>query len=984
MALLQGVQKQAGSFGGAVLLALFAAANLFAADWKIKDGTGSSFLKDSGPDKIDLKITTPETVTWAREDDRDFFLNFSGGEVTGPAEKLLFPDGMILEIFFSPDLSKGGEWLPLVTCGNTFTSGYSVWVRKNGQVLIFLPGVKNAYNLIDAKLENLRDYTLKFVRTSGRGEVCLNGKLISRFPSTGKMKHTPGEPFRLGSTPKWKYYGNIYSLRIEKYSEGALNPKEKKLDYPASEIRPVPGVTDPEGTVIVSDFTQFSPKPLAGTCLRSWTWGCRRADFFPGYKYVLMSSGDPDDAVISLSPKLEGAYDVYLGLRANTLPVDFKLSVPDGRTRYRVRIGAASPKFHPNTEVLIAKNVKMDGGKIAFYPGGWMFLGYIKFIPSSNPRKVDYPKWNCVSVTKEDPDYRKIAEAKARALIARGYYKERIHADEKPHPSPGPVSRKWGYILNRQDWMDLCFSNSIPAAAPESVALACAAAPGEFEPVCFAVHGLEDCGQLTLTGTDALEKKGISVSAAVVGEIPKRTTNLKGPSEFIRGPQFLERTNTALLGKGKTRQFWLTVKVGESVPPGNYSCDLTLSSNRGKRIIPLTVTVRPFKLDPIVRERIAVIPTLPGDFQIYPGLVREMAEHGCNTFWMQMETDIVTRPDGSIDWARSPLVGHIVELKRHGASALVFETEHTSGKFFRKKDGSRRYQRAIREILTRAAKENWPQVFFYTHDEVLSHAKHLPKVRWETPLLKACGAKVLSSHLWYRTSRPYEKEVKELAPQTDVFMLRFNTRNFWYVDPWSDIMARCRRENRELWAYNSDNAVLFAQPAMKRFAWGWFFRTLGRNATGHVFIAYASSVGSPYTELDGRTDWCYNLPANTVRKGGFIIDYEAFREGADDLRYIITLENRIAAAKKQGFSKEAAEAEQVLTKLAESFDFGKNFAKNSVFLDSVFERNWERDGVRFCSGRRNLPNGWRFEDYHAAREKIAEEIVKLDRLLPRN
>ena len=693
MALLQGVQKQAGSFGGVVLLALFAAANLSAAEWKIKDGTGSSVLKDSGPDKIDLKIATPETVTWAREDDRDFFLNFFGGAVTGPAEKLLFPDGMILEIFFSPDLKTGKEWLPLVTCGNTFSSGYSVWAHKNGQILIFLPGVKNAYNLIDAKLENLRDCTLKFIRASGRGEVYLNGKLIARFPSTGKMKHTPGEPFRLGSTPKWKYYGNIYSLRIEKYSEEALAPKEKKLDWPASEIKPVPGITDPEGTVIVSDFTQFSPKPLTGTCLRSWTWGRRRADFFPGCKYVLMSSGDPDDAVISFSPKLKGAYDVYLGLRANTLPIDFKLSVPDDKTRYRVRIGAASPKFHPNTEVLIARNVKMDGGRIAFYPGGWMFLGCIKFIPSANRRKVDYPKWNCVSVTKEDPDYREIAAEKARALIAKGYYKERIYADEKPLPSPGPVSRKWGYILNRQDWMDLCFSNSIPAAAPESVALACSAAPGEFEPVCFSVHGLEDCGQLTLSGTDAPAKKGISVSISVVGEIPKRTTNLRGPSEFIRGPQFLERTNAVFLGKGKTRQFWLTVKVGENVPPGDYSCDLTLSSNRGKRIIPLTVTVRPFKLDPVVRERTAVIPTLPGDFQIYPQLVREMAEHGCNTFWMQMETDIVTRSDGSVDWAKSPLIGHIAELKKYGANALVFETEHMSGKFFRKKDGSRRCRR---------------------------------------------------------------------------------------------------------------------------------------------------------------------------------------------------------------------------------------------------------------------------------------------------
>ena len=409
-----------GKIFGILTAGALLAGVLSAAEWKIKDGTGSSVLKDASPDKIDLKIATPGTVTWAREDDRDFFLNFSGGEVTGPAEKLQFPDGMILDVFFAPDLEKGKEWLPVVTCGDNYSSGYAVWARKDGQLLIYLRGLKKAYNLIDAKLANLRDCRLRIVRGGGKCQVYIDGKLITTFPSAGKVETTPGEPFRLGSTPKWKYYGNIYSAGIRQYADEASEARSPASDHPASEIRPVRGVTDPEGTVVVSDFTKFSPKPLVGKCLRSWTWGCRRADFFPGYKYVLMSSGDPDDAAISHAPGLRGTYDVYLGLRANTLPVDFKLSVPDDKTRYRVRIGAAGPKYHPNTEVLIARDVKMDGGKISFYPGGWMFLGYIKFIPSANRRKIDYPRWNCVTVTKEDPDYRVQAQERAKKLIAKG------------------------------------------------------------------------------------------------------------------------------------------------------------------------------------------------------------------------------------------------------------------------------------------------------------------------------------------------------------------------------------------------------------------------------------------------------------------------------------------------------------------------------------------------------------------------------------
>ena len=963
------------------LAALAAVSVLSAAEWKIKDGTGSTVLKDSGPDKIDLEIRTPETVTWAREDDRSFFLNFSGGEVTGPAEKLLFPDGMILDVFFSPDLGKGREWLPVVTCGDTFTDGYSLWARKNGQILIFLPGVRNAYNLIDAKLVTLRDYKLRFVRGEGRGRVYLDGKLITQFPSVGKVVTKPGHPFRLGSTPKWKFYGNIYSVKIGKYSKDALDAKEKKAEYPASEIKPVPGVTDPEGTVVVSNFEDFSPKPLSSVCQRNWRWVCRQAAFFPGYKTVLMASGDPEDYPISYAPKLRGAYDVYLGLRANTLPIDFKLSVPDGKTRYRVRIGAASPKVHPNTEVLIARSVEMEGGRITFYPGGNMFLGYVKFIPSSNPRKVDYPRWKCVSVTKEDPDYRAVARAKARALIEKGYYKERFFVDDRPVPEPGPAARKFGYLLSRHDWMDLCFSNSKPVSPQDELTLACAAAPGEFEPVCFTVHGLEDCGELTLSGADGLAKSGIAGSVSVIRELPRRTTNIYGPSEFVRGPQYLERISSARVEKGKTKQFWLTFKVGENVKPGRYACDLTLASKKGKRIIPLTVTVRPFRLDPVVREKIEIFTAHPHDFQIYPGMFREMAEHGCNAVTGQFEADVVTRADGSVDWERSPLVRSAGEMKKYGFKALTLVTEPIVEKFFRRPDGDKRYMRAIKDVLERAKKENWPELFFFTHDEVLSNPQFLKEVLWETPLLRKCGAKVLSAHLWYKSTRPYQKEIAVLAPQIDVFMLRFNTRNFWYVDSWQEIMTRCHREKRMLFSYNIDNAILFSQPAMKRFAFSWFFRTLGKYAPWQGLYCYSAAVGSPYTDLDGRVDWIYNLPPNAAHKGGFIIDYEAIREGVDDLRYIITLENRIASAKAKGFTKEAASAEKMLESLKNSFDFGKNFTKNSVFLDSHFEKSWEQDGKRFCSGRYNLPNGWRFETYHAAREKIASAIAKLDALL---
>jgi len=967
-------------------LVLLAAAALLtgvdAAEWKLKDGTGNATAKDSGGDS---HLALKGKVSWAREDDRSFFLNFSGGTAECRADGLYFPDGMVLEVFFAPDLARGREWLPLVTCGDTFNSSYSVWVRKNGQLLVCFPGTKNFYNLIDAKLQNLRDYELRVVRGENRAQVTLNGKVIADFPSAGKLTHKPGELFRLGSTPKWLYYGNIYSVKIQNFRKGAfLAKKVAEKTFPASEIQPVPGVTDPEGTVVFSEFEKFSPKPVFTQIPHRWRWVYRKLPFFPGYPGVLMSSNNTEEFPLTYAPDLSGTYDVYLGVRANTLPVDFMISVPDREHLYRVQIGEASKTYHPNTEVRIARDVKMDGAKITLYPGGWMFLGYIKFIPSANRRKVDYPAWKCVSVTRSDKTFAELMPEIIRKKIDSGYLRERKFVDDRPVPEPGPLSRKLGYLVNKQDWMDLCFSNSKPAAAPENIALTVNAAQGEFEPASFSVHGLEDCGELTLTGADGLEKKGIRGDAAVVLEIPKRTTNIYGPSEFIRGPQCLERTNVCRLEKGQTKQFWLTFKVGENVKPGSYKCDLALTSAKGKRIIPVTVKVRPFKLDPVVRERTGFF-SFPGSCQLYPGLVREMAEHGCNTMHLTMGTDVIVLSNGGVDWKRSPLPGIARDMKKYGMKAMLIATEQLANMFFKDPDGAARYMRTVREIMARAKKENWPDVYFYTWDELPSNLHNKEKALWEVPLLKKCGARLWNSHLWYKTTRPCQDVVDKIAPCVDAYGLRYSTRKLWYVDEWPEIAERCAREGKELWSYNIDNAIVFSKPAARRFALGWFFRTIGRGAKGQLIHCYFFIDGSPYTELDGGTgesvDWCYNLPPDPKHKGGFIINYEAMREGVDDLRYIITLENRIAAAQKKGLAREAARSAKVLADLKNSFDFGENFRTKSVFLDSHFEKKWDKDGKRCCSGRLELPNGWRFEDYHAAREKIASEIEKLDKLL---
>ena len=964
--------------------ALCAAAGLSAADWRIKDGTGSLVLKDSSPDKIDLKIATPDTVTWAREDDRSFFLNFAGGQVTGPAEKLLFPEGLVLEVDFSPDLKSGKEWLPLVTCGNTFQSGYSVWVRKNGTLLVCFPGTGKWYVPIKAGLKNLVDYNLKIIRGENRCVVLLDGKVVADYVSRGKVKNTPGEPFRLGSTPKWKFYGNIYRVRITPFRKGAFK-LEKKIEKKLSgnEIVEITDVPDPEGTVVVTDFDKFEPAPTDARNFWSGKWLFRRSGMFPApSKGVLHCCDNPDGDDIVCTPKLKGKYDVYLGLRATYNETDLMVSLPGLAEKLRVRILPVeiSHGKHANTEVLLARDVQMDGGKIVFHPGGFMYLGYIKFIPSANRRKKDYPKWECVSVTPEKRTYRQIWDQTINSLIAKRYYIERKFVDDKKPPVPSAASEKLGCIVTPHDWMDLLFENAVPAKDPGKVVLKAKAAPDEFEPACLAVYGLRDLDKVSLSGGEDLAKAGITSEITVVRSLPKRTTNIYGPSEFIMGPQYLERTQETSLKKGASKLFWITLKVGKDVKPGTYKGSFTLKTPAGEREIPAAVTVRPLKLDPVLRETIAIA---GNNYEHTPNRPKYLADHGCNGLGLDIDRDFRRTAKG-IDVEHSVAVKVIEYMKKHGLNMIRINLHGLSVDCFRK-GNDELFRQSLKDIMAYAAKHDWPPVYFYTMDEVLSNPHSLKAAQWEMENIKAVGGRIMSSHIWYKTTRKFQKEAETMSEKIDLFHNRFSTRKLWYVDSWEEMMARCKKEGKKLSSYNIDNAILFAQPAMKRFSSGWFFRTLGRDAHQQWHFHWHKTNRSPYTDLDGKgecVDWCYDYPAGRGHKGGFPIDFEGVREGVDDLRYITTLENRIAEAKKKGLADAAAEGEKVLTDLKKSFDFGKNFVKNSVFLDSHFEKSWEgENGDRFCSGRYNLPNGWRFEDYHKAREKIASEIIKLDKAM---
>ena len=977
--------------------------------WLMKDGTGFSALKDECMPRVPLEIMDGEKVSWAREDDRGYFLTFDGGIVSCPSANLRYDDGMALTVKFAAHLSNPAarEWLALVTCGNSYDQGYSIWLNRNGKVLVTFPKATNWYKLIDTKLQDMRDYTLQVVRGENRVQIALDGKLVADYECKGEVLFNPGQRFTIGNR-SWKYYGNVYELHIRDFSKGAFQEKPKGVEAkpacPADEIVPVPDVIDPEGTVLLKDFRKFSPRPLENTNMirGAWTFRPGVGFFKPVTEDAFCFSSDETDSTLSCNPGLSGKYDIYVGVRATNNETSCIMSVGDESVW--LQIGNAGPSRHPNTEVLLMHDMDMDGKSIVLHPGGNALIGYFKFIPSSNRRKIDYPAWKCVKLQHGVSDFSVINQKKVEELIAKHTLRERVHVDEREEVKPSDASISRGFMLEAHDWMDLVFVNDKLQKDEPAPLLRAIACPGEYEPMTLVVHGLQDCGDVSLSLDDAFGGSGIEAEVTVVRSIPKRTTNYTGRSEFIIGPQYLCRQNHLTLQKGDTRQFWITVHVPEGLLGGTYKGSFELKTGKARVRIPAEVTVRPFSL-------VSTNDVCTGFFgterrpDVLCQYAKDQVAHGMNTFILYLSSMLEFKRDAEgryvIDMDKSQLFKLAERIHDIGIKRIVIAVHGITEMFYTMEDGRRQYIDLIRQIMQFGKEKGYPPFYFYTIDEVLSNPPRLKMAIWEAEAIHEAGGFVWSDHIWYKTSRPYQKEVDQMAKNIDVFVNRFNNKRLWYVDSWSEMEDEAERLGKEVWSYNIDNALTFSQTAMKRFAFGWFFRTLGSKTRGQMVWAYNHWGGSPYSDLDSSTDWMYCYPKVKDSPGGFCIDFEATREGVDDLRYIATLEQRIEAAKKAG--RNADSAVSLLAELKGSFDFGEKFVSKSVFLNSSFEKQWAAsDGGRglfsesvirlrkewgfdylleglFCSGRFNLPVGWSFEDYHNARERIAEEIIIIDR-----
>ncbi|MBO4345129.1 MAG: hypothetical protein J5833_05210, partial [Victivallales bacterium] len=764
---------------------------------------------------------------------------------------------------------------------------------------------------------------------------------------------------------------------------------ERLQNYTGTEYK------DPEGTVIISDFRTFSPKELVvpGSVNNVYKYVFRSDAAFwgNGITTMLFTPSDCTAPDITFSPRLSGRYDVYLSVRSTSVSSIVQAAVGDDY--YRIFTAGLGAK-HRSYEMLLAKGVEMDGKTLSVAPGTNAYVGYFKLIPSDKGRideKFD-PAGRVEKgrrMTRED--FEECSRRSHEELFRNGVIRERTFVETRECAPASELSRKRGYQLFNRNWMDLLFPNSVPTRDDGSIALSASATPGEYEPVSFAVRGLRDIRGMKLSvgawnGPNG-GKADIECRVGVVGILYKRSTAYTGNSEVVKGPAYIESADSiAELRAGESRQFWLTMHVPKGTPAGRYKCSLTLSSDGNDERIPLELTVHPFTLErPQIGLSFFGFPSEADEKELDEAM-QDYADHGLTMLFIFEAQHLLSfkgdsADNAAIDWKASRLPFFMDRCRKYGLDRMfILSIAGIYGEAA--KYGDRRmdvFGRFMADIEKHRTANKWPKFYYENFDEALSNPADLQKVLETSDVMAKLSLPMSNDHIWYKTSRPYQKQCDIIAPMTSLFINRFNTRDFWYVDTWEQMQKRCDAEGKLLMAYNSNNAIVFAQPAAARFSFGWFHRTAGAGCAGHIMYTYKETYGSPYDDLDGNcTDWICNYPKWGGYAGGPSLDWESYREGVDDLRYIVTLEKRISKAKAKGIDVAAEKA--VLDGIIASFDM-KMFSEESIFITPKWDKSWSEGEKHFMSGTYNVPNGWRFDDYDAARAKIAAAIVAMDRKL---
>lgn len=491
---------------------------------------------------------------------------------------------------------------------------------------------------------------------------------------------------------------------------------------------------------------------------------------------------------------------------------------------------------------------------------------------------------------------------------------------------PTPADRERGYVAYHVAPFETVLPDSSPPAGSVAAAMKIRACAGEHEPASFAIRALKPMRRVTLkasdlvcgdnritaddinahvvkvwqqagppTSADATMGAGILVPELLLKDDRVKLTGSR-PDVRLDGP-----VETAL-DAGSTKQFWLTVRVPDKLPPGRYRGHVTVSPGETAAVqIPLEVDVLPFALLPSRKKHgiwfKAERRTTTREYverDIYRRLLEDVRAHG-----MQFVT-IRGRGMGIAEDA----------LKIHEAAGMRGMTIWSSWFPSSVSDFG-----PLREGLEKAVRQHgYQQLYFQAADEPNSEELIASAMTYFSKV-KAAGGRTFCNITPQYALR--------LGDRLDIPCVGYS--NFFgslerrepIPDEASDALRQLLKTHADVWYYWQCRVE---DPRVNRLLFG--FLLMKSPASGAMPYTYSTlEAERPFD------DWSALREGQISRAGGGAvyhtragslptIQWEAAREGVDDARYICTMENLIDEARQQAkFATAADRAEQTLKSL---------------------------------------------------------------------
>jgi hypothetical protein len=184
--------------------------------------------------------------------------------------------------------------------------------------------------------------------------------------------------------------------------------------------------------------------------------------------------------------------------------------------------------------------------------------------------------------------------------------------------------------------------------------------------------------------------------------------------------------------------------------------------------------------------------------------------------------------------------------------------------------------------------------FLYAYmDEVFGRGRYEP---WEA--FSRITRELTKTRIYITFHNRVQAMVDRAAPWVDVRCYHGHTLDWWLGEghTWSELAQELRQDGDEAWSYYNIREIAVTSEWVRLCNGYWLWRS---PLMAHVPWKYYSYGGSPFDDLDSdRHDFAYAAPHPSKPEMVSTLEWESFREGYDDLRYLTTLERETVRAGK--------------------------------------------------------------------------------------